>query len=105
GATDNLRYIYRDMAFAFVKEKNSDSAEYYFSKTLNFIDSTNIEEGLQMSKEIEAKYETEKKELQLQKQAIEIDSKQKENDAKSRLLILSIVGLVGITVFAFFAYK
>ena len=55
--------------------------------------------------EMESQYQNEKKELLLQKQSVEIDAKQKENEAKNRLLLYSSIGLIIIAVFAFFAFK
>lgn len=58
----------------FLKQKNNDSSEHYFQKTIEVIDSVSMQEGIEKAKEIETLYETEKKELQLQKQSQEIQA-------------------------------
>lgn len=105
GAQDNLKYIYKYLAEVYLKENKRDSASFYFARTINFSDSLNIEDAIQRSKEIETKYETEKKELQIKNQSLQIESGQKENAAKNKLLLIVIVGLCGIAIFAFSAFK
>jgi serine phosphatase RsbU (regulator of sigma subunit) len=105
GAYDNLRFIYREMSRLYLKQGRPDSAEIYFTKTITLIDSLAMQEGIQKAKDIETHYETEKKELQLQKQALEIEAGQQESRTKTRLLLIGGLALLAIAVFAFFAYS
>jgi len=104
-AQDNLKYIYKDLALLYLRENKNDSAQLFFLQAISVIDSLNYEQGIQATKEIETKYETEKRELQIEKQALQIESSEKENAAKNRLLIIGVIALLSIAVFAFFAYK
>ena len=94
GATDNLKFIYRNLTYIYMRENIADSAESYFKKTLVFIDSTNNQKALNLSKELETKYETEKKELQIQNQSLEIDAQEKQNKQKTLIIILGALVLV-----------
>jgi len=105
GAKDNLRHVYFLLSQFYLVANEQDSAMKYFVSTISTIDSLNIAKASELTKEIETKYETEKKELQIQKQALELEATETENKAKSTLLIISLLALVSIAVFALFAYK
>jgi serine phosphatase RsbU (regulator of sigma subunit) len=105
GAQDNLRHVYFLLSQFYLVANEQDSAMKYFVSTISTIDSLNIAKASELTKEIETKYETEKKELQIQKQALEIEATETENKAKSTLLIISLLALVSIAAFALFAYK
>lgn len=103
-ATDNLRYLYRDLAYFYIKKPNSDSAVMYMDKMTDLIDSLNIQTGLESTKELQTKYETEKKDLQIKQQESDIQFKTSENKRKSVVIWLSLAALAGTGFFAAMAF-
>ncbi|MBL7895008.1 MAG: tetratricopeptide repeat protein [Bacteroidia bacterium] len=63
------------------------------------------QEMLTAVKDMEAKYETEKKDLQIKNQSLEISAQEKENNAKTKVLIIGTIGLFAVVVFAFVAFR
>jgi serine phosphatase RsbU (regulator of sigma subunit)/tetratricopeptide (TPR) repeat protein len=68
-------------------------------------------EILKSTTEMEAKYQGEKKQLEIDNlnktkkvQELELATKQKESAAKNKILLLGAIALIGIAVFAFFAF-
>ena len=104
GVTDNLSHIYKDMAVCYILENRKDSAEVYFFKTLDVIDSLNTQQGLQQTKDLQTKYETEKKELQIQNQSLEIEAKERQNSQKSLIILLGSLALLGSGFFGVIAF-
>lgn len=104
GITDNLVYIYRDLALCYILENKKDSAQFYFLKTLAVSDSLRTQEGLQQSKDLQTKYETEKKELQIKNQSFEIEAQEKQNKQKSLIILFGTLALVGTGFFAAMAF-
>jgi serine phosphatase RsbU (regulator of sigma subunit) len=104
GTIDNVKHIYRDLAMCYILEKKTDSAEVYFFKTLAINDSINFQKGLEVSKELETKYETEKKELQIKNQSFEIEAQEKQNKQKSLIILFGTLALVGTGFFAAMAF-
>ncbi len=104
GAKDNLRFVYKDLAMVYLFEKNYDSAKYYFSQTLSVIDTLAQQQAMQLTHEMEAKYETEKKELQIQNQSLEIDFKERQNEQKSFIILLGSLALLGSGFFGVIAF-
>lgn len=62
-------------------------------------------ENIELIKSLNAKYETEKKDLQIKNQSLEISAQEKENEAKNKVLIIGSLGLLIVLVFAFIAYS
>jgi len=85
-------------------QNNADSAAIYVDKTIAIIDSLNSEKGLQLSRELETQYESAKKELQLQKQALELEASELTTRTKNRQLLFGAIALLAIAVFAAFAF-
>lgn len=104
GSRDNVKYIYRDLAMCYIFEKKVDSAEVYFFKTLAINDSINIQKGLEVTKELQTKYETEKKELQIKNQSFEIEAQEKQNKQKNLIILFGTLALVGTGFFAAMAF-
>jgi serine phosphatase RsbU (regulator of sigma subunit) len=104
GITDNIVHLYKDLALCYILENRKDSAEVYFLKTLAVIDSLNTQQGLQQTKDLETKYETEKKELQIQNQSLEIEAKEKQNNQKSVIILLGSLALLGSGFFGIIAF-
>ena len=104
GTIDNIKHIYRDLAMCYIFEKKTDSAEVYFFKTLAINDSINFQKGLEVTKELETKYETEKKELQITNQTFEIESQEKQNQQKSLIILFGTLALLGTGFFAVMAF-
>lgn len=102
---DNLQSIYRQIAGYYVLCSKPDSVQYYMSLSALIADTLCNAQNMSLLHETETKYETEKKDLQIKNQSLEIDVKQKENDAKNKILLLGTFGLLGVLIFAFIAYK
>jgi len=69
-------------------------------------------EGLRAVSDMEAKYQNDKKQLEIDNlskakklKALDVEDKQKESAAKNKILLLGTFALIGIAVFAFFAFK
>lgn len=104
GASDNLVPLYRDLAMCYIQESRKDSAEFYFFKTLAVDDSLSTQQALKQTKDLQTRYETEKKELQIQNQALELDVKEKQNRQKSLIILLGALALLGSGFFGTIAY-
>jgi serine phosphatase RsbU (regulator of sigma subunit) len=104
GAIDNLRFIYKDLTLIYIAEKRSDSAQYYLTQMLVIIDTLALQQGLQLTHDMEAKYEGEKKELQIKSQAVEIDAKEAQNKQKSLVILLGSLALLGSGFFGVIAF-
>lgn len=61
-------------------------------------------DNLQAISEMEAKYEAEKKELQIKNQSLEIDAQEKQNKQKSLIILFGTLALVGTGFFATMAF-
>jgi serine phosphatase RsbU (regulator of sigma subunit) len=98
-------YIYK--SYADIKAHSNDYKAAYNSieKYYSIKDSISGIEVVKNTNELMEKYEAEKKDLQIKNQSLEISTKQKENDAKNRLLMLGAVATIAIAIFAFFAFK
>jgi serine phosphatase RsbU (regulator of sigma subunit) len=104
GNKTNLNYLYRDLTYSSIIENNTDSIRHYFNLTLSTIDSINMQEGITLSQELEKKFETEKKDLQIKQQSSELElaatkSKQKNYFIYGGALVLGIVSLLGFLAF------
>ena len=104
GATDNLSSVYKQLSYVYIIQKNVDSAFTYLDKMLYYIDSVNNQKALDITKELQTKYETEKKELQIKNQSIEIEAKEKQNKQKSLIILFGTLALLGTGFFAAMAY-
>ncbi len=62
------------------------------------------QESLKATTEMEAKYESEKKDLQIENQSLEILAQEKENEAKNKILLWGSIGLVAVLFFALIAF-
>ncbi|MBN8691961.1 MAG: SpoIIE family protein phosphatase [Bacteroidetes bacterium] len=71
----------------------------------NMKDSLLSLENIELIKNLNTKYETEKKDLQIQNQSLEISAQEKENEAKTKVLIIGTVGLFAVVIFAFVAFR
>ena len=105
GAKDNFAIIYRELTSCYIIEKKSDSAEIFFSKTLAINDSLNGANAISSLNELQTKYETEKKELQIKNQSFEIEAQEKQNKQKTLIIIFGTLALLGTGFFAFIAFK
>jgi serine phosphatase RsbU (regulator of sigma subunit) len=104
GSVDNLTTIYRSLAVCHLIENKKDSAEIYFNKAFAISDSLHTQSALQQSMELQTRYETEKKDLQIKQQEGDILLKVSENKRKSIIIWLSIAALVGSTFFGAIAF-
>lgn len=62
-------------------------------------------ENIELIKKLNTKYETEKKDLQIKNQSLEISAQEKENAAKNRVLLIGTIGLIVVVIFAFVAFR
>lgn len=104
GATDNLRHVYRDLSLIYIQEQKKDSAHLYVLKTLAIIDSLAQQDGLQIVHDMETKYETEKKELQIRNQTLELTAKEEQNRRKTQIIWLVAIALIGSGFFGAVAF-
>lgn len=104
GSVDNLTTIYRSLAVCQLLENKKDSAEFYFNKAFAISDSLHTQNALQQSKELQTKYETEKKEIQIQQQQTEIKTEESKNKQKSLIILFGTLALVGTGFFAVMAF-
>jgi len=102
---DNLQAIYRQIAGYYVLCSKPDSVQYYMNLSAQMADTICNIQNMSLLHETETKYETEKKDLQIKNQSLEIDAKQKENEAKNKILLLGTIGLLAVLIFAFLAYS
>ncbi len=72
---------------------------------LTLKDSLLSEENRETIKTLNTKYDTEKKDLQIKNQSLEIDAKEKENAAKNKILLLGAFALLIVAVFGFIAFS
>jgi serine phosphatase RsbU (regulator of sigma subunit) len=104
GAQDNLRFVYGLLAGVYITEKKIDSVAYYYAQTIAVMDTMARQEAMQLAQDMEVKYETEKKELQIQNQALEIDAKEAQNKQKSLIILLGSLALLGSGFFGAIAF-
>jgi serine phosphatase RsbU (regulator of sigma subunit) len=104
GSKDNFAIIYRELTSCYIIEKKSDSAEFFFSKTLAMNDSLNGANAISNLNEMQTKYETEKKELQIKNQSFEIEAQEKQNKQKSLIILFGTLALLGTGFFAAMAF-
>lgn len=97
-----LDYLYSTYIYETDKK---DSIFKYLTLFQQWIDTLNGKDQFNIIQDIQTKYETEKKDLQIKNQSLEIDAKEKENAAKNRALILGTFALLIVAVFGFIAFS
>jgi serine phosphatase RsbU (regulator of sigma subunit) len=97
-----LDFIYSTYVW---ESSNKDSIFKYLTLYQQWIDTLNDKDQFAFVKDVQTKYETEKKDLQIKNQSLEIDAKEKENAAKNRILLLGTFALLSVAVFGFIAYS
>lgn len=103
---NNYKYILSYMYQSYIYETpHQDSLIKYLLMYDTWIDTLNNRDYYSVVNDISAKYETEKKDLQIKNQSLEISAKEKENEAKNKILIIGTIGLLGVLIFAFIAYN
>lgn len=104
GAADNLVPLYRSLAGYYLIENRKDSAQICVDLAFAIGDSLNAEQALEQTKELQTKYETEKKDLQIRQQESDILIKESENKRKSLIIWLSALALLGSATFGIIAF-
>ncbi len=104
GARDNLVHLYRDLSVCYILEGRKDSAELYLYKTLAMVDTLNNQKALQQTRDLQTRYETEKKELQIQNQSLELEAKEEQNRQKTQVIWLGALALLGSGFFGAIAF-
>lgn len=100
---DNLRSVYSSLTGLYVLER-SDSATYYHKKTIQVIDSIYIQKGLESTKELQTKYETEKKDLLIKQTNSELSLEEEKNKRKTIIIWLGTAAFVGTLFFLVLAF-
>ena len=77
---------------------------FHFNLYFRLKDSLLSNENLSIVQNLNVKYETEKKELQLRNQSIEIDFKENENQRKSTIILFGALGLFASATFGTMAF-
>lgn len=101
---DNVQYLYNQLGAYYVLRNKPDSVYYYMNLSKLMADSVSSARNMELLHETEAKYETEKKDLLIQNQSLELTAKEKENKDKNRLLLIGAIGLFVVAVFAVIAF-
>ena len=104
GSRDNLVPLYRDLSVCYILEGRKDSAEFYLYKTLDMVDTLNNQKALEQTRDLQTRYETEKKELQIQNQSLELKAKEEQNKQKTQIIWLGTLALVGSGFFGLIAF-
>ena len=102
---DNLQYIYSQIALYYVYKNKPDSVYYYQELSKNMVDSICATQNMEILHEAQTRYETEKKDLQIKNQSLELSTQERENLAKNRLLLIGTLGLIVVGTFAAVAYR
>lgn len=105
GAKDNLQYIYRQIGLYYVYKDKPDSVYHYMMLSKAMADSLCATQNMEILHETQTKFETEKKDLQIINQSLELSAQEKENEAKTRMLLIGTLGLIVVGVFAVIAYR
>lgn len=104
-AKDKLKEIYLGLSFIYAAEKNKDSLNYYTTLYSETLQSIYNEEQLKRSQEIEAKYQTERKELELTKAKNKNLIHESEIRQKNSIILGSTLLLVFFGLISFLVYK
>lgn len=104
GIMDNQQSMYRQLGAYYVLRNKPDSVFYYMDLSSRVADSLSNATNMELLHETETKYETEKKDLQIQNQSLELTAKEKVNEAQSRMLWIGGLGLLIVCVFAVIAF-
>lgn len=102
---DNLQYIYGQIGLYYVYKNKPDSVYYYMALSKAMADSLCVTQNMEILHETQTKFETEKKDLQIKNQSLELSAQEKENEAKTRMLLIGTLGLIAVGVFAVIAYR
>lgn len=102
---DNLQYIYGQIGLYYVYKNKPDSVYYYMALSKAMADSLCVTQNMEILHETQTKFETEKKDLQIKNQSLELSAQEKENEAKTRMLLIGTLGLIAVGVFGAIAYR
>lgn len=103
---NNYKYILSYMYQSYIYETpHPDSLIKYLVMYETWIDTLNNRDYYNVVNDISAKYETEKKDLQIKNQSLELSAQEKENEAKTKILIIGTIGLFAVVIFAFVAFR
>jgi serine phosphatase RsbU (regulator of sigma subunit)/Tfp pilus assembly protein PilF len=100
-----LKDMYRSLADCYKQAGDANKAYEYLNKYSELNAELVNKDMTEQMAEMEARYETEKKDKELVKKDAEIKAEQAENSKKSMQRNASIVGLLLVLALAFFIYK
>lgn len=96
--------IYYNSSIAYKKKENYKLSVEYLEKYTQIKDSLDNAHNREIVEDIQTKYETEKKELQIKNQSIEITAQEKQNKQKSTIILLGTLALIGTGFFGIMAF-
>jgi len=102
--TPELVNIYYNFSIAYKKKENYKLSGEYLEKYILIKDSLDNVHNREMVEDMQVKYDTEKKELQIKNQSIEITAQEKQNKQKSIIILLGTLALVGTGFFGIIAF-
>ncbi len=100
----SLNDLYYNLGVVYEKTNDYKSAYWSLQDYFSAHDSLFKQQSFDKIAEMEQLYQSEKKELQIGKQQVEIKAKEDENKRKSIIIGLSIVALIAISFFAIIAF-
>ncbi len=100
-----LKDIYNSLSDYYSKTDNYKLALYYYVKFHNLNDSIFNVQKSEIFTEMQTKYETDKKEQEIEQQKITIEKEQAENDKKSAQRNIVILGLGLMIILAFVIFR
>jgi len=104
-ARDNLQFIYEQIGLYYVFKNKPDSVYFYMVLSKSMADSLSDAQNMQILHETQTKFETDKKDLQIKNQSLELFAQEQESEAKTRILIVGGFGLMIVVVLAIVAYR
>ncbi len=99
-----LNDIYTNLVVLYKKEKQFEQAIYYLEGIRTLSDSLYNVESTNKIIEVETKYQTEKKELQIKNQSNEISAQEKQNKQQQLIIVLGALALLSIGFFGAMAF-
>lgn len=105
GVKNNYKLVLDGIYTTYIYEnRNRDSIMKYLTLQQMWMDTLNSEGHMKFIKELQTKYETEKKDLQIQKANSELNLQEEKNKRKTIIIWLGTVAFVGTVFFLILAF-
>ncbi len=105
GSKDDIKNAYQNIALSYKQLGNYKKAYEYYEKFSLAKDSLNIVQSIQLQAEMEAKYETEKKQKEIELKNIELAKKDAIVKQKTTFQYALIIIVVLVVIFSLFLYN